>query len=73
MTEWIDFKKQQPTQDYQVCWVMNYRRGAYGYVALWYKDMQIFQLNGDRSESSPALDVTHWYPLPSPFWRIEDA
>jgi hypothetical protein len=72
MTEWISMKDKQPTREHSHCWVMNTRRGAYGFVAMWYNDNKYFQLDGGHSHLSPALDVTHWYPLPIPEYRLDD-
>lgn len=72
MTDWIDFKKTQPTRENSHCWVMNSRRGSYGFVAMWYDDNKYFLLRGDSSDICPALDVTHWYPLPIPFYGESD-
>lgn len=72
MTEWISMKEKQPTRDHSYCWVMNARRGSYGFVAVWYDSTKHFQLDGGSSHLSPALDVTHWHPLPVPEYGLND-
>ncbi len=70
--KWISMSKEQPTMDHCYCWVMNARRGAYGFVAVWHNDIRVFLLDGGHSHLSPALDVTHWYPLPLPSGGLDD-
>lgn len=72
MTKWINIKNSSPTKDDSYCWVMNNRRGSYGFVAMWYNDGKYFLLLNDTKISSPALDVTHWYPLPIPEYGYEN-
>ena len=68
MENWIATKERMPTKEHYWCWVMNSRRGAYGFLATWDNWEQIFRASLDVCRDTPALDVTHWYPLPMPFY-----
>lgn len=68
MTEWIDFSVAKPKEPC-LCWVMNSRKGAHGFVALWKEKAQYFEYQMGSSHLNPALDVTHWFPLPIPFFE----
>ena len=67
--EWINFKDTPPTKETNYCWVMNCRRGCYGFLAYWDSSGKYFGLCERRSEDRPALDVTHYYPLPEPYYK----
>jgi len=68
--KWISVEERLPSLDEFYCWTMNTRRGAFGFVCGYYHDEKIFQLLGGSSDKSPALDVTHWYPLPAPEYQL---
>lgn len=70
MTEWIDFSVEKPKEPC-LCWVMNSRRGAYGFVALWNDKYEYFEYQMGSSHLNPALDVTHYVVLPWPCYFIE--
>lgn len=70
--KWISYAKQKPNKDDLYCWVMNTRKGAYGFIAVWHQRGEYFEYDRGHSHLNPALDVTHWYPLPIPAYNLEE-
>ncbi len=65
MSEWISVEDRKPETD-QLCYVYNERWSVCGFIAMYHLRYDSFVLQNMTMYDIPALDVTHWVPLPYP-------
>ena len=63
--EWNRYPETKPPND-QMCYVCHERAGMDCFLAIYWPKYNIFRLYDPRNYDHPALDVTHWIPLPTP-------
>lgn len=65
--EWISVSDRKPDNDLLV-YVTNERGGSYCFIAIYQKKDDIFRQYEPSRYNTPCVDVTHWYPLPTPIY-----
>lgn len=63
--EWISVIKEKPKHD-QICYVVNVKASLGCFLAIYHHNWDYFQLYEPTLYNHPAIEVTHWIPLPPP-------
>lgn len=65
MNEYIPVSERKPSED-MLCLVCNEKGWMANIPAIYHAHYDVFVLNESNSRQSLTLEVTHWFPYPSP-------